>query len=77
MAAHTLVLLVFIDHKDSVKISLSARANTLGRILILGAAFLYILPEYPIFLFIAIAIVTIPLLTIIHKYGQETKTLSE
>ena len=74
LAVHTLLLILYIDHKDSQKVELSARANMLARLLILFAAFLFILAEYPLFLFPAIAAITVPLLTIIHKCDQSKKT---
>ena len=77
LAVHTLILILYIDHKDSQKVKLSARANLLARALILLAAFFFILAEYPLFLFPAIAVITVPLLTIIHKCDQSKKTIAQ
>ena len=77
LAVHTLILILYIDHKDSQKVKLSAKANMLARALILLAAYLFILAENPLFLFPAIAVITEPLRTIIKKYDQLKKTTAQ
>ena len=70
IAAHTLMLLVFIDRD---KRPLSVWASLLSTVLVLGAAMFYLLPE-DIFLSPAIALLTVPLMAIIEKYGHASKT---
>ena len=69
LAAHTLILILYIDNRHSQKISLSVRTNLLARAFILLVAFLYVLPEYHL-LFPAIAAITIPLVLVIRKDSQ-------
>ena len=69
LAAHTLILLLYIDNRHSQKVSLSVRTNLLGSALILLTAFLYVLPEYYL-LFPAIAAITTPLWLVVSKDSQ-------
>ncbi len=73
LAAHALVLFLYLDNKDRDNIPLSVRANTLGRLLILGAALLFVLSEYHWIVLPAIAVVTMPLMTTIYKCDQKKK----
>ena len=76
LAAHALVLFLYLDNKDRDNIPLSVRANTLGRMLILGAALLLILSEYHWIVFPAIAVVTLSLMTVIYKCEQKKKSIT-
>ena len=73
LAVHALVLLIFIDHKDRDDISFSVLANTFARMLILGAALLFILAEYQLVVLPAILFVTIPLMAVIYIGDQKKK----
>lgn len=70
LAAHVLILLVVVEHGGSQKIQFPARANLLGGILIWAAAIFFVVAEHPLFVFLSIAIGTVPMLVIIKKPAQ-------
>ena len=71
LAAHSAILLLLTSHRGNEEITLPFWAELLGSLLILAAAFIFLLPEYELLALPAIAVVTVPLMTIIHKYSQQ------
>lgn len=74
IAAHTLIFLLFINHKDNKKPTLPMWADLLGSFLIFVAAYFYFLPAHILVLSPAIALITVPLMTIICEHDQERNT---
>ena len=73
LAAHIFILILYIDHRDSEKLSLSGKASLAARGLILLTAYLFILPEQHL-VFPAIAGITLPLMITVNKYSKEKHT---
>ena len=66
LAAHALMLVVFIDRNKR-----SLLANLLSAALVFAAAYIHLFENFELIVVPAIAIVTVPLMTVIHKCDQE------
>ena len=69
LAAHSLVLLLHIEH-GCKKPALSAWADILGQLLLMGAALLYLLSVYHWLILPAVVFVSIPLLIVTHTTNE-------
>ena len=71
LVAHSAILLLYSKESVNRKVTLPIWADILGALLILVTAFIYLLPDYELLVLPAIAIVTIPLITILYKCDQK------